>query len=640
MTMSGEARKEYGTTDVPPEAILPPRRAWRWRRAWITPETKEDLTEICKLSFTIIAINAASNLVNPIALMFVGPLGVVELDGVGLATTLYNITAEAVTAGMTSASDTLFAQSYGSNNKRKVGIYLQQGLMIIMLFLLPTYAIHLNAESILLLLGQDRQVAKVTGRYLYLTIPGMFFFFLYRIMASYLRAVNYLVILLIAGVAGTAVNIGGHYLLVTVYEMGIEGSAYVQDMTYFVMFLVQFLFIMIKKVYKDTWYGWTKESFQNWGYFLYIGMGGFILWMVEWMGVECGSIFSGILGQKDLAAQAVLFQLFTVLYSFPFGFLIGGNVRIAMLLGSGDVERTKKNAKLSIMINSASTISVCILLIALRWEMPKIFSSDAEVIEMAANLMPIMALHLFMDGSNGGLSGILRGCGRHMTGVAISLSEYIVLAIPLSVALMLYTPLRVAGFWVATSIALFFGNSFFIWYIFFILDWKKEGEKALINAGVAPDTGSDQLVEEDTGEHVTTDSNTSTKSSSTLDIEADSETLGLLSYRDQAKMQTELRWRQFQRIHQLNLNPHLSFVDIIPKKKPQKPIHLDAMTLLMRRGGFVGVMVTILGISILTRIFLAPPDFTAMTPLCLPVNTTLPPEVNMTMPICNSTSII
>jgi hypothetical protein len=32
--------------------------------------------------------------------------------------------------------------------------------MIIMLFLLPTYAIHLNAEGILLLLGQDPEVAK------------------------------------------------------------------------------------------------------------------------------------------------------------------------------------------------------------------------------------------------------------------------------------------------------------------------------------------------------------------------------------------------------------------------------------------------------------------------------------------------
>jgi hypothetical protein len=56
---------------------------------------------------------------------------------------------------------------------------------------------------------------------------------------------------------------------------------------------------------------------------MYIGMGGFILWMVEWMGVECGSIFSGILGKNDLAAQAVLFQLFTVLYSVS-----DGNVNI------------------------------------------------------------------------------------------------------------------------------------------------------------------------------------------------------------------------------------------------------------------------------------------------------------------------
>jgi len=51
-------------------------------------------------------------------------------------------------------------QSYGSDNKTLVGDYLQKSLLILALACLPCWAVHLNTEALLRLLGQDEEIAR------------------------------------------------------------------------------------------------------------------------------------------------------------------------------------------------------------------------------------------------------------------------------------------------------------------------------------------------------------------------------------------------------------------------------------------------------------------------------------------------
>lgn len=53
-----------------------------------------------------------------------------------------------------------FSKSFGGRNLKRVGVILQRGILILLLCCFPCWAIFLNTEHLLLLLGQDPEVAR------------------------------------------------------------------------------------------------------------------------------------------------------------------------------------------------------------------------------------------------------------------------------------------------------------------------------------------------------------------------------------------------------------------------------------------------------------------------------------------------
>lgn len=51
-------------------------------------------------------------------------------------------------------------KTFGGKNLLRVGVILQRGIIILLLFCLPCWGLLINAEAILLCLGQDREVAR------------------------------------------------------------------------------------------------------------------------------------------------------------------------------------------------------------------------------------------------------------------------------------------------------------------------------------------------------------------------------------------------------------------------------------------------------------------------------------------------
>ncbi|KAK2193079.1 hypothetical protein NP493_17g04003 [Ridgeia piscesae] len=149
------------------------------------------------------------------SIIFCGQLDATSLGAVSLANSVINVTCLAVGMGLATACDTLFSQSrqcnkstggatcrspssssspvcrvgrhlntealfvswageeiagsmvlrsvsasYGSDNKTLVGDYLQKSLLILALACLPCWAVHLNTEALLRLLGQDEEIAR------------------------------------------------------------------------------------------------------------------------------------------------------------------------------------------------------------------------------------------------------------------------------------------------------------------------------------------------------------------------------------------------------------------------------------------------------------------------------------------------
>ena len=89
----------------------------------------------------------------------VGQKGKAALAAAGLGWSICNVTGHVYVIGVTSVCETFFSQAYGAKQMRRYGIILQRAFILTCIAILPSCAVWINMDKLLLLLGQDREVA-------------------------------------------------------------------------------------------------------------------------------------------------------------------------------------------------------------------------------------------------------------------------------------------------------------------------------------------------------------------------------------------------------------------------------------------------------------------------------------------------
>ncbi|TSL04420.1 Multidrug and toxin extrusion protein 1 [Bagarius yarrelli] len=157
-----EAESPLAGTGQVTEATAPSSRVFRcgFVRKWVPLAYREELYQVLRLTGPLLVTRILNFLQPFVSTIFVGHLGNAELAGYALASATINVTTAATGCGLALTCDTLVSQTYGSKNLKRVGEIMQRSILILLLFCLPCWAILINAESILLLLQQEAEVAR------------------------------------------------------------------------------------------------------------------------------------------------------------------------------------------------------------------------------------------------------------------------------------------------------------------------------------------------------------------------------------------------------------------------------------------------------------------------------------------------
>ncbi|ELU04320.1 hypothetical protein CAPTEDRAFT_117091 [Capitella teleta] len=278
-------------------------------------------------------------MLNPVTTMFAGHLSKAALDSVALANSLINIFGNAVVLGMTTACDTYFAQAFGNGRLLYIGVLLQRALAIHVLLLLAMCVLYVNMEQLLLLIGQNPEISRLTADYMLVSIPGLFFLFLYTILKKYITCQNYVVSTVVIGFFGLGVNALLQYIFLYQLNYGILGSAVAQSLACFIMFVAIVVYIIWSGVYKTTWNGMQYQMLEDWGPFVKLGLYGMLMICLEWWAYEISNIFSGILGTTELAAQGIFFNIEDIFISVGLGASDATAIRVGQFLGAGEPKK-------------------------------------------------------------------------------------------------------------------------------------------------------------------------------------------------------------------------------------------------------------------------------------------------------------
>jgi MATE family multidrug resistance protein len=112
------------------------------------------------------------------------------------------------------------------------------------------------------------------------------------------------------------------------------------------------------------------------------------------------------------------------------------------------------SAKVAVFAAVVVGVFNVVLLSSLKSYLPQLFTSDPEVIDLVAKILPICAAFQLFDALAACCNGILRGLGRQEVGGYVQLFCYYAVAMPISMGTAFGLGWKLEGLWAGVAIAL------------------------------------------------------------------------------------------------------------------------------------------------------------------------------------------
>lgn len=239
----------------------------------------------------------------------------------------------------------------------------------------------------------------------------------------------------------------------------------------------QFLLSLIYCVFmapRTAWSGFTWGIFKDLKPNIILGLAGFASVASEWWAWEVVGIASAYLGTANLGANSVLGTSASLLYQLPYGLCVATAVRVGNLVGAGYPHASKTSAHVALWMAVVISLLNSTLLLALKKNWGRLFSSDDVVVRIVADIMPLVGLFQLADGVTAAAMGILRGTGLAPLGAQINLIGYWVIGIPLGMLLTFHPKIRweLYGLWTGLTVALLFTAVGAV-FVIFRIKWGK-----------------------------------------------------------------------------------------------------------------------------------------------------------------------
>ncbi|VAH56427.1 unnamed protein product [Triticum turgidum subsp. durum] len=418
------------------------------------------------------------NLIQTISVMFVGHLGELPLAGACMATSFATVTGFSLLTGMANALDTLCGQAFGAGQYHLLGIYKQRAMLLLTVASIPVAIMWFYTGQIMLLFGQDPEIAMEAGTYARWMIPGLFGYGLLQCHVRFLQSQNTVLPVMVSAGAAALFHLFACWLLVYVAEMGSKGAALSTAVSYWVYVILLAMYVRVSSSCKQTWTGFSMQAFHGVHDFLRLAVPSALMLCLEWWSFEILVLLSGLLPNPKLETSVLSITLNTAncLFMIPYGLGAAISTRVSNELGAGRprAARLAVHVVMFLAISEGTVMAAVVLRVRYIWG--HAYSSEEEVVSYVARMLLVILVVNFFDGIQCVLSGA-RGCGWQKICAFINLGAFYIVGVPAAYIIAFVLHVGGMGLWMGIICGVLV-QVLLLTIITLCTDWQKEATKA------------------------------------------------------------------------------------------------------------------------------------------------------------------
>ncbi|KAJ8769621.1 hypothetical protein K2173_005224 [Erythroxylum novogranatense] len=445
----------------------------------LTSALSVELKLLFRLAAPAVIVYLLNNALSMFTHIFGGHLGNLELAAVSLGNTGIQVFAYGLMLGMGSAVETLCGQAYGAHKYEMLGIYLQRSTVLLMATGIPLMLIYIFSKPILTLLGEPENIASAAALFVYGLVPQIFAYAANFPIQKFLQSQSIINPSAYISLAVLLVHILLTWLAVFKWNWGLIGAALVLSLSWWLIVLAQFLYIITSKKCKKSWSGFSLQAFSGlWGFFKLSAASAVMLCLESWY-FQILVLIAGLLPNAEiqLDSLSICTTISDLIYMVSVGFNAAASVRVGNELGAGH----PKSAAFSVIVVTSVSFMVsvvaAILVMALRHVLSYAFTEGEVVSEAVSELTPFLAVSLLLNGIQPVLSGVAVGCGWQAFVAYVNVGCYYFVGVPLGALLGFKFNLGAKGIWSGMIGGTSLQTAILVW-VTYRTDWNEEVEKA------------------------------------------------------------------------------------------------------------------------------------------------------------------
>ncbi len=355
--------------------------------------------------------------------------------------------------GFTVALTPLVSAARGANDVAGAAQWLKNGAAVNLAVALLVALALLALYPWLGRLGQAPPVATAAGAYYLLLVASLAPVIAFQTFRQFTEGIGNTRIAAAITVLETLLNVILNYALIFGHwgfpRLGLAGAGLATLLVRLalpVAFAIFFIKLRLFAPYRSALRAapWSRAVAQR---YLRLGLplgGQFTL---EVSAFAAGALMMGWLGETEQAAHQIAIGIASLTFMGASGIAAAATIRVSYYFGAGERAAMRAAGFAAARIVLAYMSLTALAILALRSELPRLYTRDSAVIGLAAKLLLFAAAFQLVDGLQVVMLAALRALTDAAAPTALAFIAYLLVALPTSYALAFPLGWREAGIW-------------------------------------------------------------------------------------------------------------------------------------------------------------------------------------------------